>query len=49
MSDHPMILQRNLYLQLRFLLRFGYDRAKAMSTITLNSAKYSVCQIFLVR
>ncbi|RLF06486.1 MAG: imidazolonepropionase [Thermoprotei archaeon] len=39
MSDHPVILQRNLYLQLRFLLRFGYDRAKAISTITLNSAK----------
>lgn len=39
MSDHPVILQRNLYLQLRFLLRFGYGRAKAISTITLNSAK----------
>lgn len=39
MSDHPVVLQRNLYLQLRFLMRFGYDRAKAISTITLNSAK----------
>ena len=39
MSDHPVTLQRNLHLQLRFLLRFGYERAKAMSTITYNSAK----------
>jgi imidazolonepropionase-like amidohydrolase len=39
MSDHPVTLQRNLYLQLRFLLRFGYDKPKAISVITYNSAK----------
>jgi imidazolonepropionase-like amidohydrolase len=39
MSDHPVTLQRNLYLQLRFLLRFGYDKSKAISAITYNSAK----------
>jgi imidazolonepropionase-like amidohydrolase len=39
MSDHPVTLQRNLYLQLRFLLRFGYDKARAISAITYNSAK----------
>ncbi|RLF23152.1 MAG: imidazolonepropionase [Thermoprotei archaeon] len=39
MSDHPVTLQRNLMLQLRFLLRFGFSRAKAISTITANSAQ----------
>ncbi|RLF10632.1 MAG: imidazolonepropionase, partial [Thermoprotei archaeon] len=39
MSDHPVTLQRNLMLQLRFLLRFGFSRAKAISAITANSAQ----------
>ena len=47
MSDHPVTLQRNLYLQLRFLLRFGFDKAKAISTITINSAKILGASDFL--
>ncbi len=39
MSDHPVVLQRNLYLQLRFFTRFGMDLSKAISVITLNNAK----------
>jgi len=39
MSDHPLILQRNLYLQLRFFIRYGMSRSEAISLITLNNAK----------
>lgn len=39
MSDHPVVLQRNLYLQLRFFRRFGMDRPEAISLITYNNAK----------
>ncbi len=39
MSDHPVVLQRNLYLQLRFFVRMGMDLSKAISVITLNNAK----------
>jgi len=39
MSDHPVTLQRNLYLQLRLFARLGMDFSKAISTITLNNAK----------
>ncbi|HID25862.1 MAG TPA: imidazolonepropionase [Thermoplasmata archaeon] len=38
MSDHPMVLQRNLYLQLRFFLRFGMSKEEAVSLISGNSA-----------
>jgi len=38
MSDHPMVLQRNLYLQLRFFLRFGMTKEEAVSLISGNSA-----------
>ncbi len=39
MSDHPVVLQRNLFLQLRFFLRLGMSRSEAISIITLNNAK----------
>ena len=38
MSDHPVVLQRNLYLQLRFFRRFGMTREEAISLITGNAA-----------
>jgi len=31
MSDHPVVLQRNLYLQLRFFRRFGMSREEAIA------------------
>ncbi len=39
MSDHPVILQRNIFLQLRFFRRFGMSRAECISLLTLNNAK----------
>jgi len=39
MSDHPVILQMNLYLQLRHFIRFGMSKAEAISLITYNNAK----------
>ncbi len=39
MSDHPVILQRNLFLQTRFLRRFGVSKAKCISTITKEAAE----------
>ena len=39
MSDHPVVLQRNLFLQLRFFRRFGMSRAECISLITYNNAK----------
>lgn len=39
MSDHPVVLQRNLYLQLRFFLKYGMSKEEALSIITLNNAK----------
>ena len=39
MSDHPVTLQRNLYLQLRFFLRQGMSRGEALSLITLRNAE----------
>ncbi len=39
MSDHPVTLQRNLYLQLRFFLRFGMSKSEAISIITKNNAE----------
>ena len=34
MSDHPVILQRNMFYTLRHLLRFGLSKADAISRIT---------------
>ena len=39
MSDHPVVLQRNLFLQTRFLLRYGMSRDEAIATVTGNPAK----------
>jgi len=39
MSDHPVILQRNIFLQLRFFRRFGMSKAECISLLTLNNAK----------
>ncbi len=39
MSDHPVTLQRNLFLQLRFFKRFGMTRSECISLITYNNAK----------
>ena len=38
MSDHPVILQRNLFYTLRHLLRFGVSKAQAIAKITKESA-----------
>ena len=38
MSDHPVVLQRNLYLQLRFFRRFGMSKEESISLISGNSA-----------
>jgi len=38
MSDHPVILQRNLFYTLRHLLRFGMSKADAISKITKEAA-----------
>ncbi len=39
MSDHPVTLQANFYLQLRHFLRLGMSKAKAIGIITHNNAK----------
>jgi imidazolonepropionase-like amidohydrolase len=39
MSDHPVILQRNMFYTLRHLLRFGLSKADAISKITKESAE----------
>lgn len=39
MTDHPVILQRNLFLQLRFFLRFGLSREKSISLVTSRTAQ----------
>lgn len=39
MSDHPVILQRNLFYTLRHLLRFGVSKAQAISKISKESAE----------
>lgn len=38
MSDHPVILQRNLFYTLRHLLRFGISKAEAISKISKEAA-----------
>ncbi|MCX8205259.1 MAG: amidohydrolase family protein [Candidatus Nezhaarchaeota archaeon] len=39
MSDHPSILQRNFFLQLRFFRRFGLSQAECISIVTLRNAQ----------
>jgi len=39
MSDHPVILQRNIFYTLRHLLRFGLSRADAISKISREAAE----------
>lgn len=39
MSDHPVILQRNIFYSLRHMLRFGLSKAKAISKITKEAAE----------
>jgi imidazolonepropionase-like amidohydrolase len=39
MSDHPVILQRNMFYTLRHLLRFGLSKAQAISKITKEPAE----------
>ena len=38
MSDHPVILQRNILYSLRHMLRFGLSKANAISKITKDVA-----------
>ena len=39
MTDHPVLLQRNLFYGLRYLLRFGCTKAEAISKITKEPAE----------
>jgi imidazolonepropionase-like amidohydrolase len=39
MSDHPVILQRNMFYTLRHLMRFGLSRPQAISKITSEAAE----------
>lgn len=39
MSDHPVILQRNIFYSLRHLLRFGLSKAEAISKISKEAAE----------
>ena len=39
MTDHPVLLQRNLFYGLRYLLRFGCSRAEAIFKITKEPAE----------
>ena len=39
MSDHPVTLARNLFLQLRFFLKFGLKKEEAISLLTFNAAR----------
>ncbi|MBX8634528.1 MAG: amidohydrolase family protein [Candidatus Thermoplasmatota archaeon] len=43
MTDHPVVLQRNLFLQLRFFLRYGLSKEEAISLITGNAAEILKC------
>jgi imidazolonepropionase-like amidohydrolase len=38
MSDHPVLLQRNMFYTLRHFLRFGLSKSQAISKITKESA-----------
>lgn len=39
MTDHPVVLQRNLYLQLRYFLLHGVSREECISIITWRNAR----------
>ncbi len=39
MSDHPVVLQRNLYLQLRFFRRFGMTTERCIALLSHNPAR----------
>lgn len=39
MSDHPVILQRNLFLTMRHFMKFGMSRAEAISKLTIAPAE----------
>jgi imidazolonepropionase-like amidohydrolase len=39
MSDHPVILQRNMFYTLRHLLHFGLSKSNAISKITSEAAE----------
>ncbi|MCL4307595.1 MAG: amidohydrolase family protein [Candidatus Thermoplasmatota archaeon] len=39
MSDHPVILQRNIFLTLRHFLRFGMSKEEAISHLTSTTAE----------
>lgn len=39
MTDHPVILQKTLYLQLRWFLRIGYTKQQALEIITRDNAE----------
>jgi len=39
MTDHPVMLQRDLFLQLRHFLRFGMKKERAISLITKENAE----------
>lgn len=39
MSDHPVILQRNLFLQMRYFLMYGMKKEECIKIITKNNAK----------
>ncbi|WP_458745905.1 amidohydrolase family protein [Candidatus Nitrosocosmicus sp. T] len=38
MSDHPIILQRNMFYTVRHLMRFGLSKPDAISKITSEAA-----------
>ena len=39
MSDHPVILQRNIFLTMRHFLRFGMEKSEAISKLTSEAAE----------
>lgn len=49
MSDHPVVLQRNLFLQTRYLLRYGMSKSEAIATVTGNPAKILGLDVGIVK
>lgn len=47
MTDHPVILQRNFLLQLRWFIRLGLSKQQAIQVITQNNAKILGLESFL--
>ena len=39
MSDHPVILQRNIFLTMRHFVRFGMSKSDAISRVTKSTAE----------